>query len=142
MTITVYHNPACGTSRNVLAIVRSCVGDGSVTVVPYLTQPPSADRLRQLYDRAGLTPREGMRTKGDDALIEELGLLPPDRDPARDANRILAAMAAHPILISRPLVETPMGVVLARPCERVAEVLDNPPKTWTKENGDVIHLRS
>ena len=142
MSVTIYHNPACGTSRNALAILRAS-GDaaGGVRVIEYLLDPPSRERLAGLVAAAGITPREGMRAKGNEALIAELGLGEPDPDPQADAARVLGAMTAHPILINRPLVETPLGTVLARPSERVAEVLAEPPATWTKEDGEVVRLR-
>ena len=139
MTITFYHNPACGTSRNALAIVRGSkdATDG-LDVVEYLTNPPDRERLSALFRAAGLTPRDGLRVKGNEELLAELNLAEPD--PAQDAERLLDAMTAHPILINRPLVETPLGTVLARPSERVADVLASPPKSYTKEDGETVLL--
>ena len=127
MTITVYHNPACGTSRNALSIVRAS-GDAAegVEIVEYLKDPPSRERLLALYRAAGMTPREGMRTRGNEAIIADAGL---DEPVEGDDARVLDAMSAHPILINRPLIETPLGTVLARPSERVATVLREPPVT-------------
>jgi arsenate reductase len=114
MKATIWHNPACGTSRKTLAILQETPGV-DVTVVEYLKNPPSADKLAALYKAAGITPREGLRTRGSPA--EELGLL--DADDAK----ILAAMAKEPILIERPLVETDKGVRLCRPQDVVREIL-------------------
>jgi arsenate reductase (glutaredoxin) len=113
MKATIWHNPACGTSRNTLAILTEAGAD--VTVIEYLKTPPSADKLAQLYRDAGITPQAGLRLKGTDA--EERGL--PDADDAT----VLAAMVAEPKLIERPLVETDKGVRLCRPKEKVLEIL-------------------
>jgi arsenate reductase len=114
MKATIWHNPACGTSRKTLAILEATPGV-EVTVVEYLRDPPKAEKLAQLYRDAGLTPQQGLRLRGTDA--EERGL--PDADDAE----VLAAMAAEPKLIERPLVETDKGVRLCRPQEVVREVL-------------------
>ncbi len=114
MKATIWHNPACGTSRKTLAILAETPGV-ELTVVEYLKAPPTADKLAQLYRDAGLTPQQGLRTRGTDAV--ERGL------PAADDAAVLAAMAAEPILIERPLVETDKGVRLCRPQERVHEIL-------------------
>jgi arsenate reductase (glutaredoxin) len=116
MKATIYHNPACGTSRKTLAILQE-EPDIDLTVVEYLKNPPSRDRLVALYARADITPRDGMRIMGSPA--DELGLT----DPATHDDAILDAMAAHPILINRPLVETEKGVRLCRPQDRVREIL-------------------
>jgi arsenate reductase len=114
MKATIWHNPNCGTSRKTLAILEE--GDGvELTVIPYLTQPPSAEKLAQLYRDAGITPQQGLRMRGTDAA--ERGL------PAADDATVLAAMAADPILIERPLVETDKGVRLCRPQDVVREIL-------------------
>ena len=115
MKATIYHNPRCGTSRKTLEILES--EGAEVEVVDYLAAPPSAEELRRLYGRAGITPREGLRAK--EPLAAELGLLAPD--VGEDA--LLDAMTANPILINRPLVETGKGVRLCRPQERVREIL-------------------
>lgn len=115
MAITIFHNPNCGTSRNVLQMIRDTGVEPEV--VPYLKTGWTAEGLRALLDAAGLTPREAMRTRGD--LAEGLGLL---NDGTSDAT-ILAAMVEHPVLVERPFVRTPKGTVLARPKERVLEVL-------------------
>lgn len=114
MKATIWHNPKCGTSRKTLAVLEETPGV-DVTVIEYLKTPPSAEKLAQLYKDAGLTPQQGLRLRGTDA--EERGL------PAADDATVLAAMAAEPILIERPLVETDKGVRLCRPMEKVHEIL-------------------
>lgn len=115
MKATILHNPACGTSRKALAILQ---GEGAeIEVVEYLKTPPSRTELVRLYQRAGITPREGLRAK--EPLADELGL----NDPGTSDERILDAMMQHPILINRPLVETDKGVKLCRPQEQVRDLL-------------------
>ncbi len=114
MKATIWHNPACGTSRKTLAILQEAPGV-EVTVVEYLKTPPSRDTLAALYKDAGISARQGLRTRGSPA--EELGLL--DADDAT----ILDAMTKEPILIERPLVRTEKGVRLCRPQEVVHEIL-------------------
>ena len=114
MKATIWHNPACGTSRKTLAILAETPGM-DVTVVEYLKTPPSAAKLAQLYRDAGLTPQLGLRLRGTDA--EQRGL------PNADDAAVLAAMQADPILIERPLVETDKGVRLCRPQDVVREIL-------------------
>ena len=114
MKATIWHNPACGTSRKTLAILQETSGV-VVEVVEYLKSPPTRAKLAALYEAAGITPREGLRVRGIDA--EALGLLDADGDA------ILDAMAAQPNLIERPLVETAKGVRLCRPQDRVLEIL-------------------
>jgi arsenate reductase len=113
MKATIWHNPACGTSRNTLALLQEA--GALVTVVEYLKTPPTAEKLAQLYRDAGLTPQQGLRLRGTDA--EERGL------PQADNATVLAAMAAEPKLIERPLVETDKGVRLCRPKEKVFDIL-------------------
>jgi arsenate reductase len=113
MKATIWHNPNCGTSRNTLAMLQDA--GANVTVVEYLKTPPTAVKLAQLYRDAGITPQQGLRLRGTDA--EERGL------PQADDATVLAAMAAEPKLIERPLVETDKGVRLCRPKERVLEIL-------------------
>jgi arsenate reductase len=115
MKATIYHNPMCGTSRKTLEILRD--GGFDVWIREYLKDPPTRDELKRMYDRAGITPREGLRAK--EALTEELGLNRPD---ATD-DEVLDAMVRHPILIERPLVETDKGVRLCRPQDKVREIL-------------------
>ena len=114
MKATIWHNPKCGTSRNTLAILQERDGV-EVEVIEYLKTPPSRAKLAQLYADAGMTPAEGLRMRGTDA--EERGL------PEADADTVLDAMVAEPMLIERPLVETAKGVRLCRPKERVEEIL-------------------
>lgn len=114
MKATIWHNPKCGTSRNVLAILEQ--EDGvELTVIEYLKCPPTREKLAQLYRDAGISPREGLRLRGTDAV--ERGL-----DKAEDSE-VLSAMAESPILIERPLVETEKGARLCRPAEKVREIL-------------------
>ncbi len=114
MKVTIWHNPACGTSRKTLQILQE--GSGiELEVVEYLKAPPTPAKLMQLYRDAGISPRQGLRTRGSPA--EELGLL------NADAETILAAMAKHPILIERPLVESEKGVRLCRPQNLVHDIL-------------------
>jgi arsenate reductase len=115
MKATIYHNPACGTSRKTLDILRESGAD--IDVIEYLKTPPSQDELKRLYARAGISARQGLRAK--EPLAAELGLL----DDDVDEDRILDAMIQHPILINRPLVETEKGVKLCRPQEEVRELL-------------------
>jgi arsenate reductase len=115
MKATIYHNPMCGTSRKTLEILSNEGAD--VTVVEYLKAPPSRDELKRLYQRAGISPRQGLRDK--EPLAAELGLT--DNSASDDA--ILDAMMEHPILIQRPLVETDKGVRLCRPQEEVLNLL-------------------
>jgi arsenate reductase len=114
MKATIWHNPACGTSRKTLAILQETPGV-DVEVVEYLKTPSSAEKLEQLYRDAGITPQQGLRMRGTDAA--ERGL--PDADDAT----VLTAMAAQPALIERPLVETDKGVRLCRPQDLVHEIL-------------------
>jgi arsenate reductase len=114
MKATIWHNPGCSKSRATLDILQGR-GDVDLTVVEYLKEPPSREKLAQLYRDAGMAPREGVRTYGTDA--EERGLTTADPDT------VLNAMMAEPKLIERPLVETEKGVRLCRPPERVEEIL-------------------
>lgn len=131
MATTIYHNPACGTSRNTLAIIRA-TGE-EPTVVEYLSDPPSRDRLVQLIEDAGLTPRELLRMKG--TPYTELGL----DDVTLSDDRLVEAMLDHPILINRPLVETSWGVRLCRPSEVVLDILEGTLNDdFIKEDGEVV----
>jgi len=116
--VTIWHNPDCGTSRATLAILQARP-DIELTVIEYLKDPPTRDRLARLYRTAGISAYDGLRKQHSPAaeLCAELGLLDADDDT------ILDAMMAHPILINRPLVETPNGVRLCRPADRVHEIL-------------------
>ena len=113
MKATIFHNPMCGTSRKTLDILNESGAD--VTVIQYLETPPSREELKRLYERAGITPREGLRAK--EPLAAELGL-----ETASD-DEILDAMMGHPILINRPLVETAKGAALCRPQDEVRKLL-------------------
>jgi arsenate reductase (glutaredoxin) len=115
MKPTIYHNPLCGTSRKTLDILREEGADPRV--IEYLKEPPSRDELQRLYERAGISPRDGLRAK--EPLAAELGLT---GDEVSD-DAVLDAMVQHPILIDRPLVETEKGVVLARPQDKVRDIL-------------------
>lgn len=115
MKATIFHNPNCGTSRKTLDILRDSRAE--LNVVEYLKAPPNRDELKRLYDRAGISPRDGLRAK--EPLADELGL----NRPEVDDDEILDAMMAHPILINRPLVETDKGVRLCRPQEIVRDIL-------------------
>lgn len=113
--VTIWHNPSCTTSRNTLALLREVGLEPAV--VQYLKTPPSRAEIAAAIKKAGLTPREAMRKKGP--VYEELGL----KDPSLSDDALLDAMAAHPVLIERPFVFTSKGVRLARPVERVREIL-------------------
>jgi arsenate reductase len=115
MKATIYHNPMCGTSRKTLEILRDSGFD--IWIHEYLKNPPSREELKRLYDRAGITPREGLRAK--EPLAEDLGLNRPDVTD----DEVLDAMMEHPILINRPLVETDKGVRLCRPQDTVREII-------------------
>jgi len=115
MQATIWHNPDCGTSRKTLAILQESEGV-EVAVIEYRKQPFTRPKLEQLFQDAGLTPREALRTRGSPA--EELGLI-----EGASSERILDAMVAHPILVERPFVETAKGVRLCRPQEKVYEIL-------------------
>ncbi|CAN5363083.1 arsenate reductase (glutaredoxin) [soil metagenome] len=130
MTVTIYHNPACGTSRNTLAMIEAS-GETPV-VIEYLKTPPDRVRLQQLIAAMGLTPRALLREKG--TPYAELGL----GDPALSDDALLDAMLAHPILINRPIVETPKGTRLCRPSELVFALLDTPVESFVKEDGEIV----
>jgi arsenate reductase (glutaredoxin) len=131
MSVTIFHNPACGTSRNTLGLIRNAGIEP--TIIEYLKAPPSRAELRDLIARAGLTVREAIRQKG--TPYAELGL----DDPGLTDDQLLDAMMAHPILINRPFVVTPEGVRLCRPSEVVLDILSAPQKgPFTKEDGQVV----
>ena len=131
MTITIYHNPDCGTSRNTLAIIRQSGEEPEV--IEYLITPPSREKLVELIAAMGMTPRDLLREKGTPYAELNLG------DPKWSDGEILDFMLAHPILINRPIVVTPLGVVLARPSEAVLDILPNPEiGAFTKEDGEVV----
>ncbi|MFV8642098.1 arsenate reductase (glutaredoxin) [Ralstonia pseudosolanacearum] len=129
--ITIYHNPACGTSRNTLALIRNS-GEEPV-VIEYLKTPPSRETLVKLLADAGLTVREVLREKG--TPYAELGL----GDPKWTDAQLLDFIGQHPILMNRPIVVTPLGTKLCRPSEAVLDILPNPQKgPFTKEDGEVV----
>jgi arsenate reductase len=131
MTIVIYHNPACGTSRNTLAMIRQSGEEPEI--VEYLKTPPSRERLVQLLNAMCITPRELLRRKG--TPYDELGL----DDPKWTGDELIDAMTAHPILMNRPIVVTPKGVRLCRPSEAVLDILPNPIiGPFCKEDGEVI----
>ncbi len=133
--IIIYHNPACGTSRNALAMIRTAGIEPHV--VEYVATPPSRALLAQLIARAGLTPRDVLREKG--TPFAELGLA----DEGLSDDALLDAMVEHPILINRPLVVSPLGVKLCRPSEKVLELLPTGAGgAFTKEDGEVVPARS
>jgi arsenate reductase len=134
MTVTIYHNPDCGTSRNTLEMIRQSGEDPQV--VEYLKTPPSRETLIELLDVMGMKPRDILRKKG--TPYAELGL----DDPALDDEELLDAMMAHPILIERPIVVTDKGVALCRPSEKVFDLLDKPVATFTKEDGGTVSAGS
>ena len=128
--VTIYHNPACGTSRNVLAMIRASGVDPEV--IDYQKSPPSRDRLRFMLAQAGLTVRQALRQKN--TPYDDLGL----GNPALSDDQLLDAIEAHPILLERPFVVTPKGTRLCRPSETVLDLLDDPPASFTKEDGEVV----
>jgi len=135
MTITIYHNPDCGTSRNTLAMIRQS-GD-EPRIIEYLKTPPDRETLRDLIAAMGLPVREVMRQKG--TPYADLGL----DDPALSDDALIDAMLKHPILINRPIVVTGKGVRLCRPSELVLEILPNPDiGRFVKEDGEVVDRRA
>ncbi|SCU84767.1 arsenate reductase [Cupriavidus necator] len=131
MSVTIYHNPACGTSRNTLAMIRNAGIEP--TVIEYLVTPPDRPTLQRMIREAGLTVREAIREKG--TPYAELGLA----DPSLTDDQLLDAMLANPILINRPFVVTELGVRLCRPSEIVLDILPAPQRgAFTKEDGEVV----
>jgi arsenate reductase len=130
MTVTIYHNPACGTSRNTLAMIEA--SGETPMVIEYLKTPPDRVRLQELIAAMGIAPRALLREKG--TPYAELGLA----DPTLGDDALLDAMLAHPILINRPIVETPKGTRLCRPSELVLGLLDKPVATFVKEDGEML----
>lgn len=131
MGIVIYHNPACGTSRNTLAMIRQ--SGETPEVIEYLKTPPSRATLVGLLEAMGLSPRELLRRKV--TPYAELGL----DDPQLNDDALIDAMMAHPVLINRPIVITPKGAKLCRPSEAVLDILPNPDiGPFTKEDGEVI----
>jgi arsenate reductase (glutaredoxin) len=131
MTITIYHNPACGTSRNTLAMIRQSGEEPDV--IEYLKTPPSREKLVELIAAMGINPRDLLREKG--TPYAELGL----GDPKWSDDELIEFMMAHPILINRPIVVTPLGARLCRPSEAVLDILPNPDiGPFTKDDGEVV----
>jgi len=130
MTVTIYHNPACGTSRNTLAMIRQSGEEPEV--IEYLKTPPDRQTLMKLIRAMGISVRELLREKG--TPYAELGLA----DPKWTDEQLIDLMMQHPILINRPIVVTPKGARLCRPSELVLDLLDHPPSSFTKENGEKV----
>jgi len=130
-TVTIWHNPACGTSRNVLGLIRNAGLEP--TIVEYLKTPPTREDLVRTIAAAGLTVRAALREKG--TPFAELGL----SDPSLSDDALLDAMMAHPILINRPFVTTPLGTRLCRPSEVALGILPTPQQgAFAKEDGEVV----
>ena len=131
MKVTIYHNPMCGTSRNTLAMIRNAGIEPQV--IEYLKNPPSRDQLVALLRQMDLTPRQLLREKG--TPYAELGL----GDPVKTDDELIDTMMAHPILINRPIVVTPLGARLCRPSEVVLDLLTAPQRgAFTKEDGEQV----
>ena len=130
MTVTIYHNPACGTSRNTLAMIRQ--SGEEPTVIEYLETPPSRDQLVSLIKAMNIPVRALLREKGTPFAALDLA------NPALTDDQLLDAMMAHPILINRPIVQTSKGTRLCRPSELVLELLQNPVPSFVKEDGEVV----
>lgn len=130
MSVTIYHNPSCGTSRNTLAMIRQSGEEPEI--IEYVKNPPSRARLKELIKAIGTPVRELLREKG--TPYAELGLA----DPKWSDDELIDFMLAHPILINRPIVVTPKGVRLCRPSELVLDLLEKPAETFVKEDGEVV----
>jgi arsenate reductase len=129
--VTIYHNPACGTSRNTLALIRN--GGEEPEVIEYLKTPPTREVLADLIRRMSIPVRDVLRKK--DTPYEELGL----GNPSLTDDQLLDAMMAHPILINRPIVVTPLGTKLCRPSEAVLDILPQPQRgAFAKEDGEKV----
>ncbi|XUM20741.1 arsenate reductase (glutaredoxin) [Bradyrhizobium oligotrophicum S58] len=130
MPVTIFHNPACGTSRNTLAMIRASGEEPEV--IEYLKTPPSREQLIALINAMGVKVRDVLREKG--TPYAELGL----GDSKWTDDQLIEAMLAHPILINRPIVVTSKGARLCRPSELVLDLLDHPVSSFTKEDGEVV----
>ena len=130
MSVTIYHNPSCGTSRNTLAMIRQSGEEPQV--IEYLKTPPCRARLVELIAGLGISARALLREKG--TPYAELGLA----DPKWSDDELIDFMLAHPILINRPIVVTPKGVKLCRPSELVLELLDRSVESFVKEDGEAV----
>ncbi len=129
--ITIFHNPACGTSRNTLAMIRN--SGFEPTVVEYLKNPPGTEQIRQLLGAMGVSVRDVLREKGSPFAELDLG------NPKWSDDQLLAFIEQHPILLNRPIVVTPLGVRLCRPSEVVLDILPAPQQgSFTKEDGEVV----
>ena len=133
MSITIYHNPACGTSRNTLSMIRQSGEEPDV--IEYLKNPPDRERLVELIKAMGIPVRALLREKGTPYV--ELGLA----DPKWNDDELIDFMLKHPILINRPIVVTPKGTKLCRPSEAVLDLLSNPVGSFVKEDGEVVAKR-
>lgn len=133
MSVTIYHNPDCGTSRNTLAMIRQ--SGVEPTVIEYLKTPPSRETLKQLIAAMGTSVRALLREKG--TPYQELEL----NDTRWTDDELLDFMMAHPILINRPIVVTPKGTRLCRPSEAVIDLLNDPVGRFVKEDGEVVEVR-
>lgn len=133
MKVVIYHNPACGTSRNALAMIRDAGFEPEI--VEYLKAPPSRSELTALLKRGGLSVRDVLREKGTPYAELNLG------DASLSDDLLLDAIAAHPILLNRPLVATERGVALCRPSERVLDLLPPRETDFVKEDGEVVRAR-
>jgi arsenate reductase (glutaredoxin) len=135
MSVTIYHNPGCGTSRNTLAMIRQSGIEPNI--IEYLRTPPSRERLKGLISAMGISVRDLLRERG--TPYKELGL----DDPKWTDEQLIDQMLAHPILINRPIVVTPKGVRLCRPSETVLPLLPNPNiGRFVKEDGEIIEATS
>nr|WP_329605006.1 arsenate reductase (glutaredoxin) [Undibacterium flavidum] len=131
MTITIYHNPKCGTSRNTLALIRNSGAEPEI--ISYLSNPPSQQTLREMISAMGLSVREVMRQK--ESVFEELQLA----DAKWSDDALIDFMVEHPILMNRPIVVTPLGVRLCRPSELVLDILPSQQLgAFTKEDGEAV----
>ena len=130
MSVTIYHNPSCGTSRNTLAMIRQSGEEPEI--IEYLKTPPDRARLVALIQAMGVSVRALLREKG--TPYAELGLA----DPKWSDDELIDFMLAHPILINRPIVVTPKGTQLCRPSEMVLALLDHPTNRFVKEDGEVV----
>ena len=130
MSVTIYHNPDCGTSRNTLAMIRQSGEEPEV--IEYVKNPPSRARLVELIKAMGIPVRALLREKG--TPYAELGLV----DPKWTDDELIDLMLKHPILINRPIVVTPKGTKLCRPSETVLDLLDHPVDSYVKEDGEIV----
>ena len=130
MDVIIYHNPDCGTSRNTLAMIRQ--SGENPTVVEYLDTPPSRERLISLIQSMNIPVRALLREK--EPIFSTLGLT----DPTLSDDQLIDAITAHPILMNRPIVETPKGARLCRPSELVLDLLENPVVSFVKEDGEIV----